>query len=350
VLLHAAGSAVPLPGHPQSPFCFSLSTATFDCILNQSSATNATLSMTPNLLVVTQKAFSPHKWFQRSNSQRAERTIEEWSAPVPGRYEHIPGRGWYLISTLKDAAAHASDVKTSDGGPVLPVKSPVAREYVKLDQPIQVHKSKVLTGRWFLDPDYKMRKRRGNIRNEQGKLVEVGFFRLDDGTWVNCWDHEGNFIPGDPKIRGYKRWCIDPETKQFRHMLKRDDPNYARSRPTSPERDQDTHSQDSMSVILRGSGPNSTRNCPSAPSTRASSIRFGPSAPSSKPSSQRPSRTNSPLRNNSVPIEEAKVALRRMAKEQQDAVAAIAVTRTGPILEDGVEQVERGRATARVIG
>lgn len=305
--------------------------------------------MTPNLLVVTQKAFSPHKWFKRTNSQRTERTIEEWSAPVPGRYEHIPGRGWYLISTLKDPAAHASDVKASDGGPVLPAQSPLVKEFVKLDQPIQVHKSKVLTGRWLLDPDYKMRKTRGKIRNGQGKLVEVGFFQLDDGTWVNCWDHEGNFIPGDPEIRGYKRWCIDPETKQFRHMLKRDDPNYVRSRTNSQERDHDTHSQDSMSVILRGSRPNSTRNNPSVPSTRASSIRFGPSAPSSRPSSQRPSRTNSPLRNNSVRVEEAKVALRRMAKEQQDAVAAIATTRTCTISEDGIEQIERGRATARMI-
>ncbi|CBX96708.1 hypothetical protein IAQ61_005432 [Plenodomus lingam] len=306
--------------------------------------------MTPNLLVVTQKAFSPHKWFKRSNSGRTERTIEEWPTPVPGRYEHIPGRGWYLIATLKDAAAHGSDVKSSDGGPVLPVKSPMAKEYVKLDQPIQVHKSKVLTGRWFLDPDYKMRKRQGIIKNEQGKQVEVGFFQLDDGTWVNCWDHEGNFIPGDPKIRGYRRWCIDAQTKQFRHMLKRDDPNYVRSRQNSPEGELDSHSQDSMSDVLRGSRPNSTRNGPSVPSTRASSIRFGPSAPSSKAPSQRPSRANSPLRNNSIPLEEAKMALRRMAKEQEEAVSAIAASRVRTISKDRVEQIERGRPTVRVDG
>ncbi|KAI8931915.1 hypothetical protein NX059_010817 [Plenodomus lindquistii] len=305
--------------------------------------------MTPNLLVVTQKAFSPHKWFKRSNSQRAQRVIEEWSTPVPGRYEHIPGRGWYLIATLKDAAAHGLDVTSSDGGPVLPTKSNLPKEYVKLEQPIQVHKSKVLTGRWFLDPDYKMRKKLGLIKNDQGKQIEVGFFKLDDGTWVNCWDHEGNFIPGDPKIRGYRRWCIDAQTQQFRPMLKRDDPNFVRSRQNSQEREQDTHSQDSMSHIL-GSRPNSTRNGPSVSSTRASSIRFGPSAPSSKPPSQRPSRANSPMRNNSIPLEEAKIALRRMAKEQEDAVAAIAAARVRTISKDRVEQIERGRSTARVGG
>lgn len=241
---------------------------------------------------------------------------------------------------------HSSEQKNVDGGPVLSAKSPQPKQFIPMDRPVQVHKSSVLSGRWFLDPDYKMRKKRGNIKNENGKQVEVGFFQLDDGTWVQCWDHEGNFIPGDPKIRGYKRWCIDAETKQFRHMLKRDDPNYIRSRNNSSERDFDTNSQDSRSTAYRSSRPCSTRNGPSVPSTRASSIRFNSSTPGSRPTSQRPSRQNSPVRNNSIPLEEAKSALRRMAKEQEDAAAG----RTRNTSKSRVEQLEgRGRSSARVV-
>lgn len=305
--------------------------------------------MTPNLLVATQKAFSPHKWFKTTKNERPTRTIEEWTVPVPGRYEYIPGRGWFLIATLKDATAHTFEQKSADGGPVLPAKSPQIKEYIKLAQPVQVHKSKVLSGRWFLDPDYKMRKKWGVIKNEEGKQVEVGFFQLDDGTWVHCWDAEGNFIPGDPKIRGYKRWCIDAQTKQFRHMLKRDDPKYISSRSNSIERDVDANSQDSMSTTYRNSRPGSTRNGPSIPNSKANSIRFGPSNPASQPPSQRPSRQNSPVRNNSIPLEEAKAALRRMAKQQEEAAAAIATARSNRTYsKDRVEQIERGHATARV--
>lgn len=55
------------------------------------------------------------------------------------------------------------------------------------------------------------------------------------------------------------------------------------------------------------------------------------------------------MRNNSLPFEETKVALRRVAKEQQDAVAAIAATaRVRTISEDCIESIERGRTTTRV--
>lgn len=305
--------------------------------------------MTPNLLVATQKAFSPHKWFKSTKSERPTRTIEEWTVPVPGRYEYIPGRGWYLIATLKDATAHTSELKSADGGSVLLAKSPQTKEYVKLDLPVQVHKSKVLPGRWFLDSEYKLRKKRGVIKNELGKSVEVGFFRLDDGTWVHCWDAEGNFIPGDPKIRGYKRWCIDAQTKQFRPMLKRDDPSYVSSRGNSIERDGDSHSQDSMSTAYRSSRPGSMRNGPSVAGSKASSIRFGPSTPASQPPSQRPSRQSSPVRNNSIPLEEAKATLRHMAKQQEEAASAIAAARAARTYsKNRVDQIERGRATVSV--
>ncbi|OAL46467.1 hypothetical protein IQ07DRAFT_614294 [Pyrenochaeta sp. DS3sAY3a] len=300
--------------------------------------------MTPNLFLATQKAFKPHKWFKSSTTQqRQPRTIEEWTTPVPGRYEHIPGRGWYLIATLKDAPTDATSLETSKGGPVITMETSQTKEYVKLDQPIRVHKSKVLSGRWFLEPEYQARKKRGMVRDIDGTLSEVGFFRLDDGiTWVQCWDGEGNFIPGDPKIGGYKRWCIDVKSQQFRPMLKRDDPNFVRSRSNSIERSPDNRSQDSMSTFQR-SGPDSMRSGPSAPSTRPNSIRYIASTSASRPPSQRPSRQSSPARNNSIPLEEAKAALRRMAKEQEDAVAS--PTRNS---RKHVERVERGRATQRV--
>lgn len=285
--------------------------------------------MTPNLFLATQKAFSPHKWFKNSNnnSERSTKTIEEWSTPVPGLYEYTPGRGWYLIAIHNDASLDGSEYKTSSEP--LSRSSSFVKEYTKLAQPIQVHKSKVLSGRWFLDGEYKARKRQGTIRNDRDKLVTVGFFQLDDGvTWVQCWDAFGKFIPGDPAIGGYKRWCIDANSKNFRHMLKRDDPNYIRSRSNSPANE--THSQDSMSTILRSAAPSTV-------STRPNSIRYMSSNAASRAPSRVPSRQNSPERNGSIALEEAKAALRRMAKEQEDASKSKAK----------VEQVElRGRKPA----
>ncbi|KAH7377789.1 hypothetical protein BKA66DRAFT_150740 [Pyrenochaeta sp. MPI-SDFR-AT-0127] len=291
--------------------------------------------MTPNLFLATQKVFSPHKWFKASKSERPTRRTEEWTSPVPGQYEYIPGRGWYLIATLKDAATDASRLNATEGGPVLPAKSPQSKEYVVLEQHIKVHYSRFLR-RNILDHEYKLRKKQGMIKNENGKLVERSFFKLDDGiTWVQCYDAEGNFVAGGEK--GYQRWVIDSQTQQFRHMLKRDNPDYIRSRNNSPERDGDSHSQDSMSSVFR-TGPGSTRDGLSVPSTRANSIRFPTSNPTSRPPSQRPSRQNSPRRNNSIPLEEAKAALRRMAREQEEADVA----------RSRRNSRERGRPTARV--
>lgn len=271
--------------------------------------------MTPNLFLATQKVFSPHKWFKASKSERPTRRTEEWTTPVPGQYEYIPGRGWYLIATLKDAPTNTSGLKAAEGGPVFPAKASQPKDYVMLEQHIKVHYSRFLR-RNILEPEYKMRKKQGMIKNENGKLVERSFFKLDDGvTWVQCYDAEGNFVAGGDK--GYQRWVIDSQTKQFRHMLKRDDPHYIRSRNNSSERDPDSHSQDSMSSVFR-TGPGSMRDGLSVPSTRANSIRLSSSKPASRPPSLRPSRQNSPRRNDSIALEEAKAALRRMAREQEE--------------------------------
>jgi hypothetical protein len=304
--------------------------------------------MTPNLFLATQKVFQPHKWFRGPKIDRPTRVTEYWTTPEPGQYEYIPGRGWYLVAKLKHASTNSAEQTKLEGGPVSTVIPSEPQAYERLAQPVPVHRSRVL-GRYLLEDDYKNRKKTTLIKNERGKRVQAGFFQLDNGiAWVHCWDENGIFIPGDKS--GYKLWCVDPATKEFRHMRKGDDPEFVRSRnpsrAPSRERSSDSHSQDSISTAFR-TAPGSIRDGPSVPSTRASSIR-SPLSPTSNPSSRTQSRRNSPRRNNSIPLEEAKAALRRMAKEQEEAVAAVAAARTRTVSSDGVPQVERGRLMTRV--
>jgi hypothetical protein len=289
--------------------------------------------MSPNLFLATQKLFSPHKWFRESKSPRTLRKTEYWDdGPVPGLYEYIPGRGWYLIATLKDVSAGVSESKASEeGGPVQP---PPSKEYSKLAHPIQAHWSRVLK-RYLLDDDYKSRKKYGTIPNARGKPTEVGFFRLDDGVaWVQCWDEHGVFIPGP-----YKLWCISERTQTFRHMRKGDDPNFTSSR--NPSR-ANSFDRSSRSTEFRSNTANgSTRDGPSVSSTRANSVRMTPSTPDSAVPSQVNSRRSSPRRNGST--QDDKAAMRRMAREHHAAVVAAAAAEG----KGSVEQLERGRAAAR---
>lgn len=302
--------------------------------------------MTPNLFLVTQKVLSPHKWFRTPKTERSQRVTQYWSTPEPGQYEYIPGRGWFLIATLKSELPDFPEFKKPEPGSTLSITTPAEREFVKLPKPVPVHRSRVL-GRYLLEADYKDRKRTAEIKNERGRRVQAGFFRLDNGVaWVHCWDENGIFIPGGET--GYKLWCIDAATQQFRHMKKGDDPNFIRSRASSPRaHDTDNRSEESVSTAFR-SGPASTRDGPSTPSTRASSIRDPFSNPTSTPSSRVQSRRNSPRRNNSIPLEEAKAALRRMAKEQEEAVAAAVAARTRTNSKETAQQIERGRSMSRI--
>jgi hypothetical protein len=267
--------------------------------------------MTPNLLVATQTLFSPHKWFKPSNKvERPKRKHEHWDAPIPGIYEYIPGRGWYLVATDKIVATNSShDIND-------PKRNNVIRETVQMTQPIQVKYSKVLK-EYLLAPDYEMRKRHGKVQNERGRWYDAGFFRLNDGVaWVECWDEEGEFIPGP-----YKLWCIDQRTGNFRHMLKGDDPKFAPSRQNSvdgTEGEKKRTSQDSRSTQYR-SGVGATRDGQSVPSTRANSIKAltpGASVSASHTPSQPGSRRGSPKRSPNLHFEEAKERLRVMAAEQ----------------------------------
>lgn len=273
--------------------------------------------MTPNLLVATQKLFSPHKWFKSQPAERTQRTTEHWDSPIPGIYEYIPGRGWYLVATDKTSSDETK------GQPTSPKKftedGKVDLEHLKCDTipmkpPIEVKYSKVLR-QYLLAPDYQLRKKHGRVKGESGKYYEAGFFRLDnpENAWVECWDNRGEFIPGP-----YKLWVIDQNTEEFRHMLKGDDPAYISSRTNSLE--PDLHSEDSRSTRFAGSKPTSVKE-PSAPSTRPGSIRAPvPSAPTSIPGSRNISRRNSPKQSCPLPsedesLEKAKEKLREMAKE-----------------------------------
>ncbi|KAF2681508.1 hypothetical protein K458DRAFT_406490 [Lentithecium fluviatile CBS 122367] len=297
--------------------------------------------MTPNLFVATQTLFKPKKWFRKDKHERPTRKTEHWESPVPGVYEYIPGRGWYLLATYKNAPSDTTDTDSKEGGPI---KSFGEEDLIKMAPPTPVRYSKVLK-RYLLSPDYEIRKKHGAIPNERGKMVQAGFFQLDDGVaWVNCWDEKGEFIPGP-----YKLWCIDAKTKAFRHMKKGDDPEYQRSQANSlansrqnsfDARDIDRHSQDSRSTEYR-SGPGSTRDGPSCPSTRANSIKgLTPSNPASRGPSQANSRRSSPTRgprSPRLPFDEAKAALSIVAKER----AALERSR-GTLTES-----ERGRSAAK---
>ncbi|KAL5115503.1 hypothetical protein ACEQ8H_006566 [Pleosporales sp. CAS-2024a] len=307
--------------------------------------------MTPNLFLATQKVFQPHKWFRAPKTERSTRVAEYWSTPVPGQYEYIPGRGWFLIARSVQAHVESANVHISGKDAAVPNPLSEPREFEKLAKAIPVLRSRVL-GRYLLEDDYKRRKKTAMIKNENGKKVHAGFFQLDNGVaWVHCWDEDGIFIPGDKS--GYKLWCIDSATKEFRHMRKGDDPHFVRSRPASRERDVDARSQETVSTAFR-TGPASVRDGPSLPSTRASSIR-GPLSPTSTRSSCAHSRRNSPRRNNSVPLEEAKAALRLMAKEHQDAVAvaaaaAAAADRKHAIVSETFKSTpQQGRPMMRIV-
>jgi hypothetical protein len=305
------------------------------------------IAMSPNLFLATQKLFSPHKWFRQSHSQeRSKRRTEHWAEPTPGLYEYIPGRGWYLIARTREVPNDLPET-TAEGGPVQAPQDP-PKEYERLSRPMSVHWSRVLK-RYMLEDDYKARKKHGVISNDKGKNIEVGFFRLDDGiAWVQCWDQEGTFIPGP-----YKMWCISARTGLFRPMLKRDDPKFVASRPSSLagsrnpsfERESDLQSQDSRSTVFYPpSQAGSNRDGPSVPSTRPNSVRMdSTSANHSQPASRR----SSPRRNGSVEYEKDKAAMRQMARDHREALLAAARKERGDS-KMAVEQIERGRSEKQV--
>ncbi|KAI9719899.1 MAG: hypothetical protein M1828_006029 [Chrysothrix sp. TS-e1954] len=158
--------------------------------------------MTPNLLVWAQTAVNPRKWVQRETSSTTSPVTEHWHEPIPGTYAYTPGRGWYLIHV--DENFDASLIALSLPSKQLP------------PLPHHVIYSRVVK-RYLLECDYLHRRQ---LAPRQGHCAEVTMFRLDDGVaWVMLEDEKGRFNPGP-----WQLLCIDKETKQFRPMLKGDDP------------------------------------------------------------------------------------------------------------------------------
>ncbi|KAF1957749.1 hypothetical protein CC80DRAFT_33189 [Byssothecium circinans] len=310
--------------------------------------------MAPNLFVASQTLFQPRKWFRSSKSEKPKRLQERWEEPVPGFYEYIPRRGWFLIEKDKDITAVGSGADPK-GGPVLTIEETAPKETIKVDPPVAVRYSKVLK-RYLLSPDYLDRKKDGEIENSQGKKIIVSFFRLDDGvSWVNFLDEHGEFIPGP-----YRLWIIDSSSKNFRHMLRRDDPEYQRSqansrvqsRQNSIDRDLVVrrHSQESRSTEYRGGGLGSIRDERSGSSTRASSIRgLTQSTPNSNAPSQANSRRGSFTRgllSPRIPLDEAGVALRKLQKEQAAKETAAKQTTTSLVKKEIIEEPKTVTLTA----
>lgn len=151
--------------------------------------------MSPNPYILLRNLVHPTRWFtsNASRGQRPRGRLEHWDEPVPGTYEHFPGRGWFLIA-----------VDSDDGD--------------KLDKPIPVTYSRILH-RYLFTTDFESRRKWGIVRDGDGGKKAGVFFRLDDGvTWVYCWKETGEF-DSTPQKQPY---CIDAETDKFRAMTASD--------------------------------------------------------------------------------------------------------------------------------
>ncbi|KAI9718437.1 MAG: hypothetical protein M1812_004158 [Candelaria pacifica] len=155
--------------------------------------------MAPNLFVGIRTLFTPQTWFCHKSCNKRSPSVgrlEHWDSPIPGTYEYIPGRGWYLIATDSPSS-------------------------MKKRQPVSYCQ---ITKTWVLQSDFEERSQFAVVDIASGKHKRMGFYRLDDGiAYVMCWNGEGAFLPGP-----WERWCLDKETRKFRRMLIADDPNRTR--------------------------------------------------------------------------------------------------------------------------
>jgi hypothetical protein len=145
--------------------------------------------MSPNLFLLGKLIVSPQQWFVPRSGSRSPRKQEHWDAPIPGTYEYIPGRGWYLIAI--DAGHQTSP-------------------QLRLPQPATYCK---ILHRPMLRQEFESRRKFETVKGQKG-----GFFLMDDGvTWVRAWDKNGAFIAKD-----LEKWIIDSETRLFRRMTRDD--------------------------------------------------------------------------------------------------------------------------------
>jgi hypothetical protein len=186
-------------------------------------------TMTPNIYLMLQTLVTPTRWFAaRPAAVRPVRKQEHWTSPIPGTYEHKPGRGWYLIS-LDEPEKHN----------------------IQLPQPVVYCK---VTHEWILRTDFSARHRRELIKDSNGETREAGFFLLEDGiTWVKAWDQHGKFKPP------FERWCIDTKTKRMRLMVYGDDPEWVSLKS-------------SRAASSRTLSPTTSAACTTCGSSRANSV------------------------------------------------------------------------------
>jgi hypothetical protein len=143
------------------------------------------VNMTPNLFLLGKLIVTPQKWFTPRSGSKSPRKQEHWDGPIPGMYEYIPGRGWYLVAV--DPEHNTST----------PLQLPQAITYCRV-----LH-------RHLLRQDFERRRRFEHVKGERG-----GFFLLDDEiTWIKAWDETGASMQGP-----FERWVIDSETRLFRPM------------------------------------------------------------------------------------------------------------------------------------
>ncbi|KAI9678558.1 MAG: hypothetical protein M1817_005615 [Caeruleum heppii] len=221
--------------------------------------------MAPNLLVFTQTLFNPRRWgrgksHNRSRSHSATnqadaasrnnsnastaslRRTEHWDVPVPGTYEYIPGRGWYLIA--RDVALNPHSIHSRPTTPTSPSvgapKPPQTRSRnsslrrsslsrrlstassISSDESHHYHhrtRERVIWNpivkRYMLAADFDARTKYARVPmrdhktgKELSRTETRRFFCLDDGeSWVGPWDSEGRFREGP-----WGRWVADGKT------------------------------------------------------------------------------------------------------------------------------------------
>jgi hypothetical protein len=174
--------------------------------------------MSPNPYTAIKWLVSPHKWLSsHSSSPKPKNQVEHWSksaqVPIPGYYEHRPGRGWYLIT--------ADNIKDCHN--------------VRL--PTQVTYCRILH-RWMLTTEFEKRRRQETIKHAiycNGAPKNRGFFLLDDGrTYIMAWNSTGEFILKSGRIQG---WCIDEKTRHLRPMEPKDHPKQPANEDSGSSRD-----------------------------------------------------------------------------------------------------------------
>jgi hypothetical protein len=186
--------------------------------------------MTPNLYLCLRKAATPHTWIpskQHQTDPEDHHRIEHWDSPVPGYYEFIPGRGWYLMRRDSDSDSdYESDnlslsSRSSKSSSTSSKRSSASRSSSRSSTygKEEMQYCRILH-RYFLASELEARCRWEPVVRREGAKPTLGrFFQLDDGVaWVLCWDENGRFILGP-----YRKWCLDKETGYMRPMTRMDE-------------------------------------------------------------------------------------------------------------------------------